>query len=71
MMKPPGSLPGINSFATAPTTRPTMIVQIIATSKWVYRTVYVLPSKFFNKMDFKVVLVNCQLAVGHMKANRG
>jgi len=29
MMQPPGSLPGISSFAIAPTTRPTRIVQMI------------------------------------------
>ena len=29
MMTPPGSLPGINSLATTPTIKPTMMVQMI------------------------------------------
>jgi hypothetical protein len=44
-IKPPGSFPGINSFAIAPTTRPTRIVERIAIVNPVVSDWFVLSKK--------------------------
>jgi dipeptidyl aminopeptidase/acylaminoacyl peptidase len=48
------------------------LADCVAAADWIKLTGYVNPSKLvIMGASYGVVLVNCQLAVGHMKANRG